>query len=272
MKLGERQILEVDSLSEHGAILTDGEETVLLPNKESENLNPGDKVDIFLYRDSEDRPIATKAEPKIKLGEIAPLEVLSTTKIGAFLDWGLEKDLFLPFKEQTVKVAPGRKYLVELYKDKTDRLAATMKIYDKLSTDSNYRVGDWTEGYVYQINPKQGAFIAVDNKYNGMIPMNEVTDEIHNGNTVKVRVVEVRPDGKLRLSPKKIAHKAIIPDASKILTLLEMNNGFLPFNDKSSPEEIKAEFDISKGAFKKAIGHLLKHDLIMQTPDGIRKK
>lgn len=272
MKLGTTQNLTVSALDDHGAILTDGEETILLPNKEVEELKEGDNVDVFIYKDSKDRPIATRKTPKLQLGEIAPLKVLSTTRIGAFLDWGLDKDLLLPFKEQTTKVQEGREYLVQLYEDKTGRLAATMKVYPSLSTDSNYKKGDWVEGYVYQINPKQGAFVAVDNKYNGMIPIDEVNDSVHNGNTVKVRVVEVRPDGKLRLSPTKTAYKEIVPDASKILTLLEINNGFLPFNDKSSPEAIKAEFDISKGAFKKALGHLLKYGFIEQTEDGIKRK
>lgn len=269
MELAERQILKVGDLTEHGARLTDGVETVLLPKKECRGLKVGDEVDVFIYLDSEDRPVATRKEPKIKMGEFAPLKVLSVGKIGAFLDWGLDKDLLLPYSEQTTKVMQNRKYLVKLYEDKTGRLAATMKVYPELSTDSPYKAGDWVEGYVYSIRPDLGAFVAVDNKYNGMIKIEDVNDSIHNGETVKVRVVEVRPDGKLQLSPIKKAYKEINSDAKMILERIIKSGGFIPYNDKSSPEEIRAEFDISKGAFKKAVGRLLKHQLITITDSGI---
>lgn len=271
MELGKTQLLNVKEPNKFGLLLEDSEgNTVLLPNKEvRKKYEPGEEVEAFIYMDSEDRPVATLKKPKIELGEFAPLKVVSLNKIGAFLDWGLDKDLFVPYSEQTTKLRQGKKYLVQLYKDKSGRLAATTKVYSKLSTDSPYKKGDWTEGYVYSINPKMGAFVAVDNKYNGMINKNDLNDSVHNGEIVKVRVIDVNRDGKLNLSPIKKAYKEIVPDAVKILNQLKENDGFLPYNDKTAPEVIRAEFDISKGSFKKALGHLLKMNVIKQTDSGI---
>lgn len=273
MQIGTTQHMTVDHIAGPGAYLRDEDgELVLLPAKEAGRLKAGEDVEAFVYRDSEDRPVATLKKPKIQLGKFAPLKVLSLTKIGAFLDWGLDKDLLLPYSEQSVKVMQNRKYFVQLYLDKSGRLAATMKVYPKLRTDSPYQKGDWTEGYVYQINPSVGAFVAVDNQYNGLIPKEDINDSVHNGESIKVRVVKVRPDGKLQLSPIKKAYKEINTDAVKILTALKNNGGKLPYNDKTAPEVIRAEFDISKGSFKKALGHLLKAGQIVQSEDGIELK
>lgn len=271
MKIGKTQTLKVKERSNYGLVLKDDEgNTILLPNKEvRKNYAPEEEVEVFLYLDSEDRPVATLRKPKIELGGFAPLKAVSVNKVGAFLDWGLDKDLFLPYSEQNAKIRPGRTYLVQLYEDKSGRLAATTKVYPKLRTDSPYKAGDWTEGYVYNINPRIGAFVAVDNQYNGMINKNDLNDSVHVGETVKVRVTEKTRDGKLTLSPIKKAYKEIVPDSVKIVNRLKENNGFLPFNDKSNPETIRAEFDISKGSFKKALGHLLKMKIIKQTDDGI---
>lgn len=270
MELGKIQKLKVKELIKFGALLEDkAGKTVLLPNKEVEELKPGEEVEVFIYNDSEDRPIATRKRPKILLNEIAPLKVLSNTKVGAFLDWGLEKDLLMPFAEQITNITPNRTYLVKLYLDKSGRLAATSKIYDHLLTNSPYKKGDWVEGYVYNINPRYGAFIAVDNKYHGMINYEDMNESVHNGEKLKLRVVDITDDGKLRLSPIKKAYKEIFPDAVTILKTLKQNKGFIPYNDKSSPESIRAEFNISKGAFKKAVGYLLKNNYIRQTEEGI---
>ncbi len=271
MELGKRDKLKVKEFTEHGAILEDSDENiVLLPNKETENLKKDDLIDVFIYKDSEDRLIATKEEPLIHLNEFVPLKVKEVTKIGAFLDWGLEKDLLLPFSEQTIKVTEGEKYLVKLYVDKSDRLAASMKIYSDLDLNSPYKKGDWVKGTIYGINSELGALVAVDNKYNGMVLKDDFNESIKNGNKVKLRVVRVRNDGKLQLSPIKKAYKEIDSDALMIVKALKLNKGFIPFNDKSSPEAIRAEFDISKGAFKKALGFLLKKGFIKQTEDGIQ--
>ncbi|MGI6110271.1 MAG: S1 RNA-binding domain-containing protein, partial [Eubacteriaceae bacterium] len=216
MKLGTEQTMTVDHMTDHGAFLKENPEdnnSILLPQAEirraGRKIEPGDELNVFLYKDSEDRPTATLKHPKIELGGFAPLKVKSVTGIGAFLDWGLDKDLLLPYSEQTVKVMQGRDYLVSLYEDKSGRLAATMKVYPLLKTDSNLKKGEWTEGYVYQINPDFGAFLAVDNQYNGMIRKEDMNDEIRNGKTVKVRVTGIRKDGKLMLSPVKKAYKEI---------------------------------------------------------------
>ena len=264
MKLGTKQKMTVERVGEHGAFLaeTPGDrQTVLLPGselrREHRELEPGDEIEVFLYKDTEDRPTATLKTPKIELGGFAPLKVKTVTGIGAFLDWGLDKDLLLPYSEQTVKVMQGRDYLVSLYEDKSGRLAATMKVYPLLATDSKYKKGDWTEGYVYQINPELGAFLAVDNRYNGMIRKEDLNETVKNGRTVRVRVTGIRKDGKLMLSPVKKAYKEIGHDAESVLTALNLSRGFLPYNDKSDAEEIRQAFGISKGAFKKALGHLL---------------
>ncbi len=272
MKLGLTQTLKVKEINEHGAVLVDeNEKEVLLPGKEAAGLTEDDQVDVFIYRDSEDRLVATTSKPKIKLGEIKPLKAVQNTKIGAFLDWGLDKDLLLPFSEQLIKIEPGKEYLVRLYEDKSGRLAASTKVYDYLERYSPYKKGDWVEGYVYQINPKFGAFIAVDNKYSGMVRKEDMNNDIRNGKTVRLRVVDVTKDGKLTLSPVRRAHKEILPDAKKLLLALRENHGFIPFNDKSDPADIRREFNMSKAAFKKALGLLLKNRLVVQTEDGIRR-
>lgn len=276
MEIGKTQKLTVDRITEPGAYLTDGSadsEAVLLPNAELRHagkLSPGDEIEVFLYLDSEDRPVATLKKPKIELGGFAPLTVKEVTKIGAFLDWGLDKDLLLPFSEQSGKIQRGKNYLVSLYKDKSGRLAATTKIYPLLRTDSDYKRGDWTEGYVYQINPKVGAFVAVDNQYSGMIRAQDLNPDVHTGKNIKVRVTGINREGKLLLSPIKKAYKEIDNDAHKILSALQESGGSIPYGDKSDAQDIKEAFGISKSAFKKAVGRLLKEGKIETEDGGIR--
>lgn len=276
-KLGTIQTLEVDHLSKIGPFLADPQDppdkrpTLLLPKKEMpRNLQRGDALDVLVYKDSDDRPIATIRTPKILLGEMRPLKVAALTKIGAFLDWGLEKDLLLPYHEQTVKVQVGREYLVALYLDKSERFCATMKVYNRLEAAAPYHEGDWVQGYVYQINPAIGAFLAVDYRYHGMIPKRELTPDIKNGRVVRARVSEVRRrDGRLVLSPNKKGYKEINPDGALILRRLKEADGFLPYHDKTPPAVIKQNFGISKAAFKRAIGHLQKRGQIKIGPSGI---
>jgi predicted RNA-binding protein (virulence factor B family) len=275
IEIGKIQELLIDRLTPIGAYLTDGinvKEAVLLPAKEvPEKAKEKDKVTVFVYRDSKDRLISTTRQPKIQLGESVPLKVVDITKVGAFLDWGLEKDLLLPYNEQITKVHKGREYLVNLYIDKSDRLCATMKIYPLLKSNSSYKIGDWVDGYVYQINPEIGAFIAVDNLYHGLILIKDANADIHCGEKVHARVSEVRHDGKLVLSPNKKAYKEIPGDAIKILTKLNENKGFLPYNDKTDPFLVKKEFNMSKSSFKRALGKLLKEKKIRITERGIEK-
>ena len=165
---------------------------MLLPRKYvPEGTRIGDSLEVFVYRDSSDRLIATTEEPALTLGQIGLLFVKENSKIGAFLDWGLEKDLLLPYKEQTVQVRPGKSYPVALYIDKSKRLCATMKIYDYLATDSPYTKDAMIQGIVYQVNPNFGVFVAVDGKYHGMIPKKNVHGQFRVGDKVQARVVNV---------------------------------------------------------------------------------
>ena len=228
-----------------------------------------DEIEVFVYRDSQDRMIATTTTPKITLGRVAPLRVKEITPIGAFLDWGLPKDLLLPFKEQTSKVAEGKAYIVGLYIDKSHRLCATMCIYDFLSTDSPYKKGDWVRGIIYDLHHSLGALVAVDNMYNGLIPKSELLGHYQAGDSIRARVARLREDGKLDLSLKEEAYIQMNTDAEIILEKLKQGRGALPLHDKSPPGDIKAQLNMSKGAFKKAVGRLLKDKKIEFIPDGI---
>lgn len=264
MKLGEKQVLTVVKIVDFGVYLGSDEERVLLPKKQvPEGIDVGDPVEVFLYKDSSDRMIATTKEPKITVGKLAVLEVADVGRIGAFLDWGLEKELLLPFKEQTVKVEKGDRCLVSLYVDKSGRLCATMKVYPMLRTDSPYKKDDMVRGTVYGISREFGVFVAVDNLYSALIPRREVYGRMYIGQQVEARVAEVKPDGKLDLSVRGKIPEQMDADARQIMEQIRKNGGFLPFTDKAEPERIKAEFGMSKAAFKRAVGRLLKQGRIL---------
>lgn len=275
MQLGKIQLLTVVKQVEFGVYLAmpeSPEERVLLPKKQvPEGVRIGDELEVFLYKDSQDRLIATTAEPKITLGGIARLTVKEVAKIGAFLDWGLEKDLFLPFRQQTRKVRAGEACLVGLYTDKSDRLCATMNVYEYLRTDSPYRKEDRVSGTVYQISENFGAFVAVDDCYSGLIPKKEFFGQAGIGDRIEARVTAVKPDGKLDLSLREKSYLQMDNDAEAVMKVIEEFDGVLPFTDKASPEVIKREFSLSKNAFKRAVGHLLKEGRIEITEKSIRK-
>lgn len=259
MRLGEKQVLTVVKIVDFGVYLGSDEERVLLPKKQvPEGIEVGDPVEVFLYKDSSDRMIATTKEPKITLGELAVLEVADVGRVGAFLDWGLEKDLLLPFKEQTVKVEKGDRCLVSLYVDKSGRLCATMKVYPLLRTDSPYQKNDMVRGTVYGISREFGVFVAVDDRYSALIPRREVYGRMFIGQQVEARVADVKADGKLDLSVRNRIPEQMDADAQQIMERIEKNGGSLPFTDKADPERIKMEFGMSKAAFKRAVGRLLK--------------
>ena len=259
MKLGKRQVLTVVKKVDFGGYLGSDEEKVLLPKKQvPEGVEPGDPIEVFLYKDSDDRLIATTSEPKIELGELAVLDVIDTSKFGAFLDWGLEKDLFLPFKQQTAKVEKGDQCLVSLYIDKSQRLCATMRVYEHLSTDSTYKKDDEVSGIIYDVSDNFGAFVAVDNQFSALIPKKDAFGNLRVGQTVTARVAAVKADGKLDLSQKDKIPMQMDKDAQLILKRMEERGGVLPFTDKADPEIIKKEFNMSKNAFKRAVGRLLK--------------
>ena len=251
----------------------DDETRVLLPAKQvPENTRVGDELEVFLYKDSKDRLIATTNEPYLMLGQTAVLKVLEVGKIGAFLDWGLEKDLFLPFKEMTAKVQPEDEILVTLYIDKSRRLCATMKgIYDLLEKDSPYEKGMNVSGRVYEFSDNFGTFVAVDDKYSAMIPAFEDCSHLRIGDVIEARITNVKPDGKLDLTLREKAYLQMDADAQKVLEVIDEYAGVLPFNDKASPEVIKREIQMSKNAFKRAVGHLYKERKIEITEKSIRK-
>lgn len=276
MELGRMQFLEIVKMTSFGAYLNNkknkNEEAVLLPKKQlNENAKAGDMVEVFVYRDSKDRMIATVNKPKILMDELKVLKVAEVTEIGAFLDWGLEKDLFLPFKEQTVKVKKGDRVLVSLYLDKSDRICSTMNVYNQLRTDSPYKENDKVKAMVISINKDIGAFVAIDEQFQGLIPIHELHSEIKYGDIVEARVTKVKEDGKLDISLRDKKYMQMDKDAELIYAKLSRKGGFLPYNDKSSPESIKKEFDLSKSAFKTAVGRLLKAKKICFIKDGIQK-
>lgn len=263
MKLGEKQVLMMEKEVDFGVYLGTESEHVLLPKKQvPRGLEPGDPVEVFLYKDSRDRLIATTNEPKLTLGGLAILEVIDTGKNGAFLDWGLEKDLFLPFREQTTPVKKGDSILVRLYIDKSARLCATMKVYEKLSCDSPYQKDDMVEGIVYELSDRFGVFVAVDGKYSALIPKREVYHTYRVGETIRARVAAVKDNGKLDLSVREKAFIQMDVDAAKLVEYMEKNGGRIPFTDKASPETIRGEFEMSKNEFKRAVGRLLKEKKI----------
>ena len=261
--LGKKVRLMIVKQVDFGVYLGNSQEKVLLPKKQvPKGVELGDPVEVFLYKDSSDRLIATTGEPKITLGELKVLKVADTGKIGAFLDWGLPKDLLLPFREQTGKVKKGDEILVSLYVDKSDRLCATMKVYEKLRQDPPYQKDDRVEGIIYDSSDNFGMFVAVDDCYSALIPKREVFGDMRVGDRIQARVVRVKEDGKMDLAVREKAFMQMDADAEMVLKKIQENGGRLPFTDKAEPERIKKEFGLSKNAFKRAVGRLLKEGKI----------
>ncbi len=263
IRLGEKQQLTIVKKVDFGVYLATSkehqEDRVLLPAKQvPQNSELGDVIEVFIYRDSSDRLIATTNAPKLVMGQVAELMVAQVGKFGAFLDWGLEKDLLLPFKQQTKRVYQGDMVLVSLYIDKSGRLCATMNVYENLRTDSPYHKDEQVMGRVYQISDNFGAFVAVDNLYSALIPKKELYGKVEIGSNITARVVQVKEDGKLTLSIRDKAYLQIGKDAEEIMRIIDSYDGVLPFNDKVSPEIIKRETGMSKNEFKRAVGNLLK--------------
>ena len=271
MKLGELQTLRVEKTVPFGIYLTgeDPEEgRVLLPRSQvPEGISEGDELEVFLYKDSEDRMIATRRKPKLMLHQVGYLTVLQVGRIGAFLDWGLDKDLLLPFHEQPrERVKEGQEVLVAVYLDKSERLCATMNVYPYLSKESPYRTGDQVTGIVYETSRNFGAFVAA------LIPKRELVRDLKVGDVVSARVTSVKPDGKLDLSIREKAPLQMDRDMDRIMARMNANGGFLPFNDRVAPEIIREQMQMSKNEFKRAVGHLLKLGKIEIGADSIRIK
>ena len=276
LKIGETQTLIIEKQVPFGVYLAEegGEERVLLPKLQvPAGAAVGDKVEVFLYRDSEDRMIATCRRPKLQLGQVGWLDVVQVARIGAFLDWGLDKDLLLPFREQPrTRVREGQEVLVAVYLDKSGRLCATMNVYPYLRTDSPYTAGDQVTGTVYETSRNFGAFVAVDSIYSALIPKKELVRDIRIGETVSARVTAVKADGKLDLSIREKGYLQMDTDMARILARLKAEGGTLTLSDKSSPEEIREQMGMSKNEFKRAIGHLYKEGKIVIEKDRITMK
>lgn len=276
-KLGEFQKLVVVKKVDFGVYLAESadetEDKVLLPAKQvPEGCDCGDELEVFLYRDSKDRLIATVNRPKLVMGQTALLKVVQIGKIGAFLDWGLEKDLFLPFKEQTYRVALQDEVLAALYIDKSGRLCARMNVYEYLKNESPYQKDDRVTGRIYQMSDKFGAFVAVDDQYSALIPKKECFGNLRAGDVVSARVTKVNEDGRLELAVREKAYLQMETDAKKVLEMLKNCHGELPFNDKADPERIRRETGMSKNEFKRAVGNLLKAGKIEIGEKNIRLK
>lgn len=275
MLIGEYNNLKVSKKVEFGYYLEDnfGDE-VLLPNSAAKGheIKEGDKLEVFIYRDSKDRLISTLKKPLITVGQIAYLEVVSQNKIGAFVNIGLERDLFIPLKEQRFKLKEGKKYLFYMYVDKTDRLAGTTRIdsYIDAAGEGAYKTSDEVNAIVYDTCENGTLNVLIDGKYRGLILANEHFEYIHPGEEIKARVKIIYEDGTIGVSTRKkrLDERELL--AEKILKYLRENGGFMPFNDKSSPEDIKREFNTSKNYFKMTLGGLMKEKLITQDKEGTR--
>lgn len=275
VKLGKRQTLKINNFSSKGAYLDaetgDDKDNILLPNNEIEgkDLDIGDELDVLIYRDSEDRLTATLRKTYLTMGTIGKLRVTDINqKLGAFLDWGLKKEILLPFAQMVGDVHKDDEVLVGLYEDSKGRLSATMKIYNFLLPSKDYKKNDFVEGTVYRINPEIGVFIAVDDRYFGLIPNSECFRKFKVGERVEGRVIRVREDGKLDLALRELAYVQMDKDAELIVEKMRILKTHFRFNDDSSPEAIKDYFGISKKAFKRAIGRLLKEGRIEKTEQG----
>ncbi len=276
IKLGEKQELIVIKKVDFGVYLAeeaDSEEKVLLPAKQVPvEATVGSKIEVFIYKDSSDRLIATTNTPKIMLGDVRVLKVKENGKIGAFMDWGLEKDVLLPFREQTRKVKAGEEVLCALYVDKSGRLCVTMNVYPYLLSNSPYAKDDKVIGTVYELSDNFGAFVAVDDIYSGLIAKKELYGDIKIGDSVNARVVSVKEDGRLNLSLREKAYLQMDADAEKLMKMIEEGGGKLPFTDKASPELIREKTCMSKNEFKRAVGRLLKEGRITIGANSIEKK
>ncbi len=275
-KLGKIQTLEVLRFTSVGAYINAIDETsdsdVLLPKKYlSDDIALGDMVDVFLYKDAQNRLIATTQKPFLEVGDIGVLQVDSVSQHGAFLKWGLDKDLFMPFDEQKQKVQAGQKVTVIVYIDNSERLSASEKIERHLTTQHNYSNNEWVEGTVYKFHPDIGAFVAVNNRHFGLVPLKDCLVNLTAGQQVKARIAKIHPDGKLVLALRAAGSEQLFRDVEVIKERLMAQNGKLPFDDKATPVVIKQQLNMSKKAFKRAVGVLLKEGIIKIEENAIVK-
>lgn len=255
-------------LNEIGA--DDKETDILLPKSQiPKQVNTGDELEVFVYRDSGDRKIATVNRPTLQVGEMGFLPVVSKTKIGYFMDWGLEKDVLLPFAEAIGHLEKGRNYLVHLYLDKSNRVCASMRIKERLLPNDRFVENDMVKGVIYTINRDFGVFVALEQKYDAMLPKDEMFGIFEIGDELDFRVKRIREDGKIDLSLRDRGHLQMSKDEETIFKKLQENDGFLPLNDSSDPEVIRKVLNMSKAGFKRAAGGLYRQRMILIQDDGI---
>ncbi|MEO3680348.1 S1-like domain-containing RNA-binding protein [Rheinheimera sp. FR7-31] len=243
---------------------------ILLPNNVApKDLQIGQTLEVFLYLDSEDQLIATTERPKIKVGEVAMLQVVATTKVGAFVNWGLKKDLLVPFSEQQLPLKEGQSYLLYCYVDNSNRIVASSKLDRHLhKTPAPCQAGDMVDIIISE-QTDIGYKAVVNHQHWGVLYKNEVFKPLRRGDKLSAYIVKVRDDGKIDLRLNAATYKQALELTTQILTKLEQNGGKLALTDKSSPEQIYASFGVSKKAFKQAIGTLYKDKKIVIAEHGI---
>jgi len=272
IKPGEYNLLNANRVMPHGVYLSDCEgNEVLLPKKYIPvDLRLKDEIEVFVYNDSEDRLVATTQDPKIIIGEFARLKVKDVTTFGAFMDWGLEKDLLVPYREQSDKLIKDRSYIVYLYLDeKTNRLVASTKLNRFLEKEEiALEEGEVVDLLIVDEN-EFGVSVIINDKYSGLIFKNDLFSKLQPGERSKGFIKNIRPDNKIDVVLQKPGYHGIMPGVQKILDALNQNKGFLNVTDKSSPQQITSLFEMSKKTFKKAIGHLYKEKIVSIKDDGI---
>lgn len=271
INIGKYNTLKIVRETQVGLYLSDGETDILLPNKYiPREYEIGEELIVFVYLDHEERPVATTLEPYIYLDEFALLRVNYVNKFGAFLNWGLEKDLFVPYREQARPMEVGKRYLVFMYLDhETNRLAASSKLNQFLSNDElTVEEGEEVDLIVSHITD-MGINVIINEKHKGLMYKNEVYEDLRTGDRIKGYIKAIRPDNKIDVSLQKSGFERIEPNAEKILDEMRANRGFLRLNDNSHPEDIRTVLKMSKKTFKKAIGTLYKQKLIEIKDDGI---
>ncbi|MEW5677081.1 S1-like domain-containing RNA-binding protein [Flavobacterium enshiense] len=271
IEIGKYNTLKIARDTKVGLYLTDGDTDILLPNKYVPNdFKIGDEIAVFVYLDHEERPVATTLEPYIFLNEFALLRVNYTNKFGAFMNWGMEKDLFVPFKEQARPMEQGKRYLVYMYLDeKTKRLVGSSKTNQFLNNDEiTVEVGEEVDLIVSHIT-EVGINVIINEKYKGLLYKNEVFEDLRTGDRIIGFIKTIRPDGKIDVSRQPFGMERVDASAQAILDELKASRGFLRLNDDSHPEDIKTVLQMSKKTFKKAIGTLYKQKLIDIKEDGI---
>ena len=278
IKIGDYNKLEVKREANFGFFLdgktNNSKDDILLHNRllNKTKIQVGDVVDAFIYIDSEGRRSATLVPTKAKVDEVAYLKVVAHTKIGSFIDIGLQKDILVPFSAKTYDLEKGQRYLFYIYLDKSGRLAATTDIDSHLTTDHTYNVGDTVEGIIYGFQTNNSAMVCIDNKYAGVILHNEYFTELKIGDKLNLNVIKIYEDGKLGLTPRQSRKEELDTLEISIMNYLEGNDGYMRFNDKSTPEEIATVFNTSKKNFKRALGVLMKKGLISQDENGTNLK